>query len=77
MDLFEFKVTNLKSIKRNTEQLIKECHKLLRKIEMNGVDSSLSIDTEIGRYADDIRKRMTVLGYINTFGLDINNKGEE
>ena len=44
---------------------------------MNGVDSSLSIDTEIGRYADDIRKRMTVLGYINTFGLDINNKGEE
>ncbi len=74
MDLFEFKVENIKKIKNDTENLIKECHSLLRLIDVKGVDGNYSINTRIGQYADDIRKRMTVMGYVNTFNLDITNK---
>jgi len=72
MDLFEFKVNTVKEIEKDVQKLIIECQKLLTTIECTGIESHFSINTEITRHADNIRKRLTLLGYINTFNLKIN-----
>jgi len=77
MTKFELKVMMVKQLESCTIKLKKNCEMLLSEIEKTGISGNYSINSDLLKLAIEIYKTSTILGYSNTFNIDIINHKEK